>query len=165
MPLDERRPTNIRWAVFALACGTSWWMYLHRYVFALIKPRLVSEWHLDKEQLGLLDSAFSLTYMLFQFPLGIAADLSGVRLVLTGLMLVLCVGLALHAWAPSFKYLPVARALLGTGQSAVYASLSRIAQTWFPPAIRTTLQGIVGVLAGRIGGLCANLLFGSLLLG
>jgi len=148
-----------------LACGTSWWLYLHRYLFALIKPQLVDEWHLNKEQLGLLDSAFATSYTLFQFPLGIAADTAGVRLVLTGLMLLWCGGLALHAWAPTFKLLAVARALLGAGQSAVYAALNRVAQNWFPPAIRTTLQGLVGVLAGRIGGLSANLIFGSLLLG
>src|SRR5262245_35207162 len=119
MPQDPKRPTNVRWAVFALACGTSWWMYLHRYAFALIKPKLTEEWGLGKEQLGLLDSAFSLGYTLFQFPLGIAADAAGVRIVLTGLMLLWCSGLALHAWAPSFRYLALARALLGTGQSAV----------------------------------------------
>ena len=165
MPPPFSRPTNIRWVVFALASGTSWWMYLHRYVFALIKPQLASEWGLDKEQLGFLDSAFSMGYTLFQFPLGIAADAAGVHLVLTGLILLWCAGLAMHAWAPSFSFLAFARALLGLGQSAVYATLSRVAQMWFPPSVRTTLQGIVGVLAGRIGGLCANVLFGSLLLG
>jgi sugar phosphate permease len=165
MPLPSARPTNIRWVVFALASGTSWWMYLHRYVFALIKPKLVSEWGLNNEQLGFLDSAFSVGYTLFQFPLGVAADAAGVHLVLTGLILLWCSGLAMHAWAPSVKYLAFARGLLGMGQSAVYATLSRMAQMWFPPPIRTTLQGIVGVLAGRIGGLCANVLFGSLLLG
>ena len=165
MPLASARPTNVRWAVFALACGTSWWMYLHRYVFALIKPELVEEWGLRKEQLGLLDSAFSLGYTLFQFPLGVAADVAGVHVVLTGLILLWCGGLAMHAWAPSVKYLALARGLLGLGQSAVYATLSRTAQMWFPPSIRTTMQGIVGVLAGRVGGLCANVLFGSLLLG
>ena len=33
------KPTNVRWAIFGLACGTSWLLYLHRYTFALIKPR------------------------------------------------------------------------------------------------------------------------------
>ena len=26
-------PTNVRWAMFGLACGTSWLLYLHRYTF------------------------------------------------------------------------------------------------------------------------------------
>ena len=87
------------------------------------------------------------------------------HLVLTGLIVLWCLGLAMHAWAPSPKYLWYARATLGIGQSAVYASLSRMAQSWFPPPIRTTLQGMAGITAGRLGGLCANVLFGSLLLG
>jgi len=159
------KPTNVRWAIFAMACGTSWLLYLHRYTFALIKPELVRQWGLDKSELGLLDSAFSLTSTLFQFPLGVVADAVGVRLVLTGLIVLWCVGLGMHAWAPSPKFLWLARATLGAGQSAVYATLSRMAQSWFPASIRTTLQATAGITAGRLGGLCAYLLFGSVLLG
>src|SRR4051794_1059350 len=161
----HQRPTNVRWAVFGLACGTSWLLYLHRYTFALIKPALAEEWKLDKIELGLLDSAFSLSATLFQFPLGVAADWLGVRLVLTALILVWCLGLAMHAWAASPTYLWYARAIFGLGQSAVYSTLSRMAQSWFPASIRTTLQGLAGITSGRLGGMCAYLLFGSLLLG
>jgi sugar phosphate permease len=165
MPLSPDKPTNVRWAIFGLACGASWLLYLHRYTFALIKPALVEEWKLDKVQLGLLDSAFSLTSTGFQFPLGVTADVLGVRIVLTGLILLWCVGLGMHAWAPSPNQLWYARALFGAGQSAVYSTLSRMAQSWFPASIRTTLQGIAGISAGRLGGMCAYLLFGSLLMG
>jgi MFS family permease len=165
MPTHADRPTNIRWVVFGLACGTSWLLYLHRYVFALIKPELVKQWGLGKDDLGLLDSAFSATSTIFQFPLGATADVLGVHVVLTGLILLWCMGLSMHAWAPSPTYLWYARATLGIGQSAVYATLSRMAQSWFPPYIRTTLQGLAGISAGRLGGLSAYLLFGTLLLG
>jgi sugar phosphate permease len=159
------KPTNVRWAVFGLACGTSWLLYLHRYTFALIKPELVQEWQLNKVELGLLDSAFSLSSTLFQFPLGVVADLLGVRIVLTGLILLWCLGLAMHAFSPSPRYLMLARATFGMGQSAVYSTLSRMAKSWFPLEIRTTLQGIAGITSGRLGGMCAYLVFGSLLLG
>ncbi|HUE71210.1 MAG TPA: hypothetical protein VMP01_10025, partial [Pirellulaceae bacterium] len=86
MPTTAEKPTNVRWAVFGLACGTSWLLYLHRYVFALIKPELVKQWELGKDDLGLLDSAFSTASTVFQFPLGAAADVLGVHLVLTGLI-------------------------------------------------------------------------------
>jgi ACS family glucarate transporter-like MFS transporter len=158
-------PTHFRWVIFSLACGTSWLLYLHRYTFALIKPKLVDQWDLSKVELGLLDSAFSLTSTGFQFPLGFLADACGVRIVLTCLILVWCLGLGLHAWAPSPRYLWLARATLGLGQSAVYACLSRMARTWFPATIRTTLQGLAGITAGRLGGMCANVLFATVLLG
>lgn len=160
-----RRPTNVRWGVFTLACTTSWLLYLHRYVFALIKPEIAREWGLGKDELGVLDSVFSTFYTVFQVPLGIAADAWGVRLVLTGLIVLGSIGLGMQAWAGSSLQMWYARAILGIGQSAAYAALSRISRQWFPPTIRTTLQGFVGVMAGRIGGLSAYLLFGYLLLG
>lgn len=165
MSTTTPRPTNVRWIVFGLASSTSWLLYLHRYAFALIKPKLVEEWQLDEQQLGALDSAFFLTYALFQLPLGIAADVWGVRLVLTAMIVVWTLGLAMHAWGSSSGQLWYARATLGLGQSAVYAALTRISRQWFPRSIRTTLQGLVNVLAGRIGGLSANLLFSTLLIG
>ncbi len=159
------RATNIRWGVFGLALGTSWLLYLHRYVFAFIKPTLATEWGLSNTQLGQLDSAFSVSYMLFQFPLGVAADLAGVHLVLTGLMLAWFGGLALVAWAPTVTVMWIGQAMHGAGQSAVYACLNRVARMWYAPAVRTTLQGAVGVLAGRLGALSSSLVFTSLLLG
>jgi sugar phosphate permease len=163
--LNTAKPTNVRWTVFALASSTSWLLYLHRYAFALIKPKLVEEWQLDAQQLGALDSAFFITYSFFQLPLGVATDVWGVRLVLTGMIVVWTVGLGMHAMAGSSSQMWYARATLGLGQSAVYAALTRVSRQWFPPSIRTTLQGMVNVLAGRVGGLSANLLFSTLLIG
>jgi MFS transporter, ACS family, glucarate transporter len=165
MQPDTERPTNIRGRIFALACGTSWLLYLHRYTFSLIKPQLAEEWNLKSDELGLLDSAFSLCYTVFQVPLGVACDAIGVRLILTGMIVVWSIGLGLHAGATTTSALWYARALMGAGQSAVYAALNRISRQWFAPGVRTTLQGFVAATAGRIGGMSAGLLFGTLLVG
>lgn len=165
LPSEPVPPTNIRWCVFSLAFATSALLYLHRYVFAFIKPILAREWDLSNTELGAIDTAFSLCYTLVQFPLAIGADALGVHLVLTVLFVVWCSGLGLMAWAPSAKWMWYAQALLGTGQSAVYACLSRIARTWFPQAIRTTLTGLVAIFAGRLGALCSSLVFTTLMLG
>ena len=159
------KPTEFRWVVFSMACGTSWLLYFHRYMFGLIKPELVREYGLDTGQLGLLDGAFSTFYTGLQFPIGLAADFLGVQIVLTALGLVGSLGLALHAWAPSADELWYARAILGAGQSAVFACVSRITRTWFPSSSRTTVQGWVGVFFGRFGGMSCNLIVGSFLLG
>ncbi|MDG1893841.1 MAG: MFS transporter [Fuerstiella sp.] len=132
------RPTQYRWTVLALGCGTSWMLYLHRYMFALIKPSLKQQWGLGTDELGYLDSAFSLCYLIFQVPLGALADVAGAHLILTLLILIWSVGLGLHAWAPSVKALGLARAVLGAGQSAVFACLSRISRTWIPADVRTS---------------------------
>jgi sugar phosphate permease len=165
VPHDDPRATSVRWIVFSLAFATSWMLYLHRYVFAFVKPFLATEWGLTNTQLGQLDSAFSVCYTLWQFPLAVLADVAGVHLVLTALILAWCSGLGLMAWAPSARWMWVALATLGSGQSAVYACLSRVARSWYPPAVRTTLLGSVGVLAGRLGALSASLIFSTLLIG
>ena len=158
-------PTRIRWIVFALGCSTSWLLYLHRYAFALIKPKLTTEWGLGSSELGLLDFAFSTCYMVFQIPAGLLADFAGVHLVLTGLILIWSAALAMHAWAPNVGALWWARSLLGVGQSGAFASLNRMTRDWFPLGVRATVQGFVGVLSGRLGGVSANLLIASLMIG
>ena len=158
-------PSRVRWIVFALAFGTSWLLYLHRYMFAMIKPAIAEEWGTDPAELGVIDSVFALFYVIPQIPIAIAADVAGVYLILPILIIIWCAGLAMHAWAPSIKALGVARAVLGLGQSAVFANLNKISPGWYPFGIRTTLQGLVGVFAGRFGGLSASLIFGFLLLG
>ncbi|MBI2479220.1 MAG: MFS transporter, partial [Planctomycetia bacterium] len=165
MSIDDHRPTHFRWNIFVVACGTSWLLYLHRYIFGLIKPVLVEEWQLGKDELGLLDSAFSISYTGFQIPLGVATNAFGVHGMLTCMIVVWSIGLGMHAWPPSGKYLWLARATLGLGQSAVFAAQSQITRTWFPRSVRTTVQGWLGVFFGRFGGLSANLLVGSVLLG
>lgn len=165
MPIDDRRPTHFRWNVFVLACGTSWLLYLHRYIFGLIKPVLAEEWQLGKDELGVLDSAFSIAYTGFQLPLGVATNALGSHLMLTAMIVVWSVGLGMHAWVANSKQMLAARAMLGLGQSAVFAALSQITRTWFPLSVRTTVQGWLGVFFGRFGGLSANLLVGSVLLG
>ncbi len=162
--LSSQRPTNFRWIIFALSCGTSWFLYLHRYMFGLIKPKLMEEYDLSNTQLGLLDSTFSLCYSVFQVPMGIGVDAFGVHLMLTGMILLWCLGLAFHV-LPPMGGLSIARATLGTGQAGVFAALSRVTKQWFPPIVRTTVQGWVGVFFGRAGGVCANLIIGSLVLG
>ncbi len=140
-------------------------LYLHRYIFGLIKPTLQEEFELGETELGLLDSGFATFYSACQVPMGVAIDGLGVHLILTAMIIVWCVGLGLHAWAPQKEQLWYGRAVLGAGQSGVFAALSRVTRSWFPASVRTTVQGWVGVFFGRIGGMSANLLVGSLILG
>ncbi|MFP6764223.1 MAG: MFS transporter [Planctomycetaceae bacterium] len=159
------RPTQFRKIVFVLACGTSWLLYLHRYVFGIIKPQLQTEFGLSKTDLGLLDSGFSVFYAGCQVPMGLAIDAAGVRYMLTGAIFVWCVGLALHALATGPSMLVGGRVVLGTGQAGVYAALSRVTRNWFPASSRTTVQGWIGVFFGRIGGVSSNLLVATVMIG
>jgi len=164
MMLPER-PTRFRWVVFFLGCATSWMLYLHRYAFGLIKPKLQDELQLSNTELGLLDSAFFLFYTWCQVPSGILMDLWGAHLFLGLSIIVWSVAMALHAGVTSVNALWYVRAGFGASQAGAYAGLARITRTWFPESVRTTAQGWIGIFSGRMGGACANLLFATLLIG
>jgi ACS family glucarate transporter-like MFS transporter len=162
---SPQRPTHVRWIVFGLGVATSWLLYLHRYVFGFLKPILAEEWGLSNEALGDIDSAFAAAYIVFQFPLAVLADAFGVHLILPLLLIVWLAGLGLMARSTSADGMWWGQAVLATGQSAVYACLNRVGRMWYPPRLLTTMQGAVGILAGRLGGWSASLIFATLLLG
>jgi ACS family glucarate transporter-like MFS transporter/ACS family D-galactonate transporter-like MFS transporter len=140
-------------------------LYLHRYTFAAIKPKLQEEWGLGNVELGMLDSAFSLFYMLFQIPGGILADLMGAHYFLAAIVVLWSLALGLHGWAPNLMALRVVRAAFGTFQAGAYATLSRVTRNWFAPSVRTSVQGWMGVFFGRMGAAFSNLIFATFLIG
>jgi ACS family hexuronate transporter-like MFS transporter len=140
-------------------------LYLHRYTFGLIKPKLQEEFGWSSTELGLLDGAFSFCYSVFQVPAGILADLAGARVFLVASIALWSLALGLVALAPDLAWMRVARAAFGASQSGCYAALSRVTRRWFPLSVRTTVQGVMAVFCGRLGGVSANLVFASFLIG
>ncbi len=163
--MSTDRPTRVRYMVFVLGFGTSWMLYLHRYSFALIKPFLKEELDVSNTELGMMDTVFSITYAGLQFPTGLLGDMAGVHWLLGGLILLWSIALAGHAWAPTKGLLYVFRALFGAGQAGVFSLVGRLTRCWFPARVRTTVQGWVGVFAGRFGGLSANILVMTVMIG
>ena len=167
-PIESVRPespTRVRYTVFMLGFGTSWMLYLHRYSFALIKPFLKEELDVSNTELGMMDTVFAMTYAGLQFPTGLLGDMAGVHWLLGGLILLWSIALAGHAWAPTKGLLYVFRALFGAGQAGVFSLVGRLTRCWFPTRVRTTVQGWVGVFAGRFGGLSANILVMTVMIG
>ena len=74
--------------MFALACGASWFLYLHRYTWNVIAPYLEQDYGLSKTELGGIYSFFTPTYGLGQIPSGILCDWIGPHFFL-GLIIVL----------------------------------------------------------------------------
>src|SRR5262249_51081642 len=93
------RPTHVRWLIFALACATSWLLYLHRYSWGVIRPSFKADHPgLDDEQLGWLDGVFNLTYAIGQVPGGLAGDIFGARSVLAIIIFLWSLTVAGLAW-------------------------------------------------------------------
>ncbi|MDA0834056.1 MAG: MFS transporter [Planctomycetota bacterium] len=164
-PPSVEKPTNVRWIVFALACGTSWMLYFHRYAFSLVKTFLITEWDVSKEELGYVDSVFSICYAIFQVPAGLIADFLGTRLFLAACIGVWSGAVYGQTLATNTTGLAWALGFSGMAQAGTYPMLNKVSRLWFPSSIRTTLQGWIGVFFGRLGGFSSHLIIMALAIG
>lgn len=103
-----------------------------RTVNAVIAPDLVAEIGLSAGELGLMSSAFFLTFAAFQLPLGILLDRFGPRRTEACLMLIAAIGAAIFAASHTATGLIVGRALLGLGTSACLMAAMTAFVLWFP---------------------------------
>ena len=67
MLTSNAKPTGFRWAVFGLACGTSWLLYLHRYAFALLSRNLSGSGNSTKSNWDCSTALFRLARPYFSF--------------------------------------------------------------------------------------------------
>ena len=59
---EPPRPTGVRWRVFALACGTSFLLYLHRYTWNIVGPKLQDEFGFSNLQISGILAWWSVAY-------------------------------------------------------------------------------------------------------
>ena len=157
--------TRVRWVVFALACGMSFLLYLHRYTWGFVRIKLGEEFGWDNVQLGWLDSAFMVSYSAGQIPGGMLGDWFGPRGILAGMALLWSLAMGATAWAGSMFSMQTVRVLFGLGQAGCYPNLSKVTRVWFPLSERTAVQGLVSSFFGRMGGAASFVLIGTLMLG
>ncbi|TRZ92186.1 MFS transporter [bacterium] len=131
------------------ACGY-FLSYLLRNVNALISPDLVRTFQLDASDLGLLTSAYFLTFALFQPLLGVLLDRFGPRRVEGSLLLVAAAGSLLFAWSNNTFLLITGRGLIGLGVSACLMAGFQANALWFSQQRLAGLNGWV-LAAGGIG--------------
>lgn len=158
------KPTNVRWLIFALACGTSFLTYIHRYSWSVARPFVKEDYGISDVELGWLDAAFNLTYALAQFPGGLLGDFFGPRIVITLCMVVWSLAMVGPTLAGKFWGLLGVRLGFGLSQAACYPNLGKITKSWFPLKIRTSVQGMVASFSGRAGGAMAPFLIGTILM-
>jgi MFS family permease len=129
---------------------------LLRNVNAVLAPHLVASLSLSSGQLGLLTSAFFLSYALVQLPVGIFLDRYGPRKVQLVLMVVAGAGALLFANGQSFGELVVARALVGLGLGGCFMSAVKSISTWISPGKVPSVHGYL-IAVGGLGSASATL--------
>lgn len=156
--------SNVRWLIFALACGTSFLLYLHRYTWGAMKYQIADEFKLTPEQLGLLDGAFNFTYAGGQIPGGMLGDWFGAHFVLTIMIFLWSLSMGTMVFSKTFYHLMASRLLFGLAQAGCYPNVGKATKSWFPPSARTTVQGFI-TSSGRVGGAASFFIIGTVMLG
>ena len=87
--------------------------YNLRSINAVIAPELMHDLGITATGLGLLTSAYFLSFGLFQLPLGLLLDRYGPRRVEAALLLIAAAGCVLFGLGTTLSTLVVARALIG----------------------------------------------------
>jgi predicted MFS family arabinose efflux permease len=129
--------------------------YFYRYVNAVIAKDLVRDFSLVPADLGLLTSAYFLSFALAQLPLGVALDRFGPRRCTATLFCVAAAGALIFGLARDLAMLSIGRALIGLGVSAGLMGSIKAFTLWFPRERLTALSGwMIGI--GSLGTLSAT---------
>ena len=136
------------------ACGY-FISYLYRVVNAVIAPNLVSDTGADPSELGLLTSAYFLTFAAAQLPLGVLLDRYGPRKIESFLLIFAAAGAFVFAMAESITGLVIGRALIGFGVSACLMAAFKAFVLWFRREQLPLINGLQ-MAAGGLGALAAT---------
>lgn len=126
--------------------------YLYRVVNAVMAPELTADLGVGPADLGLLTSAYFLTFAAFQLPLGILLDRYGPRRTEAALLLFAALGAFLFSVAENTNSLIVARAFIGFGVSACLMGAFKAYVLWFPKEKLPMINGFQ-MTAGSLGAL------------
>lgn len=130
--------------------------YALRAINAVIAPALVAELGLSNADLGLLSSAYFVSFGALQLPLGIWLDKYGPRRTESALLLCAALGAAVFATSTSLAGLWIGRALIGAGVSACLMASLKAYRQWFAIAQQSQLASWM-LVAGTAGALTATM--------
>jgi nitrate/nitrite transporter NarK len=148
--------SNPSWLRVFLPFAVAYFLsYLLRNANAVIAPELTDELALTAADLGLLTSAYFLSFGIFQLPLGILLDRYGPRRVESSLLLFAAAGTLVFAMGHSIAELSLGRALVGIGVSACLMAALKNFWQWYPAERQASLNGAV-MVAGGLGAVTAS---------
>lgn len=141
--------------VFLCFASAYFLSYAFRAINAVIAPDLLQDVGLHNADLGLLSSAYFLSFAALQLPLGIWLDKYGPRRTESALLLFAAAGSALFASSSTLSGLWIGRALIGVGVSACLMASYKAYRQWFPAERQAQLASWM-LVAGTSGALAAT---------
>ena len=129
--------------------------YLYRVINAVVYPDLSRDLGLSADSIGLLTSAYFLTFAAAQLPIGVALDRFGPRRVQAPMLLVAAAGAVLFSHADSVEQLVVARGLIGLGVAGSLMAAIKACSLWLPPE-RLPLATALLLSVGGMGAMAST---------
>jgi MFS transporter, ACS family, glucarate transporter len=152
-PREGRGLGPVRYRVLAFTVALAGITYLDRVCIAKMAPDIQRDLHLSDERMGIVFSAFTLAYALFEIPTGAWGDRIGTRRVLTRIVAWWSTFTIATAAAAGYVSLLITRFLFGVGEAGAFPNVSRTLSRWFPASERGKAQGIFFAGAHLGGGL------------
>ncbi len=141
--------------VFAPFAAGYFFSYLFRTINGPLSDRLLAEFGWNARTLGLLTSAYFLTFAAFQLPLGTLVDRFGPRRVQGALSLVAACGALLFGLGDSLAALIIARAMIGLGTSGALMAGLKALNIWVPKSRLAAMNGLY-VMWGGLGAMAST---------
>ncbi len=129
--------------------------YLFRTISAVTADPLTTEFGLSPSSLGLLTSAYFLTFAAAQIPIGVFLDRYGPRRVQAVLLVLAAGGAAMFGASDGFFSLLAGRALIGLGVAAALTAGLKATVLWFPHERVALVNGWM-VMLGALGAVTAT---------
>jgi MFS transporter, ACS family, glucarate transporter len=174
---ESERSARVRRQVVIFGASLAFLSFVDRAAISQAAPAISRELHLSPAQMGLVFSAFGLSYAACEIPSGWLCDRFGARNLLTRVVLWWSLFTAATGWAWNLPSLAITRLLFGAGESGCFPGLARVFRTWLSPRERNSAEGIkaaaarwgaaitpamMALLSGWFGWRRTFLLFGTL---
>ena len=151
------KATRTRYWVIVFAISLAIIQYIDRVAISQAMPDIARDLSFSDQQRGLVFSAFTLAYALFEIPTGWLGDKIGARKVLMRVVLWWSFFTAATGWAWNYFSMLVTRFLFGAGEAGCFPNLTKAFSAWLPTHDRTHAQALMW-MGARWGGASAPLL-------
>ncbi|GAA1781693.1 MFS transporter [Streptomonospora arabica] len=138
------------WLVWGIGVSVYFLAMFHRNGLGAAALEAQERFDAGPALLSMLPMLQLLVYVVLQVPTGLLADRVGPRVSLTAGAVLMAVGVALFAVAPSLGTAIAGRVLIGMGDAVTFLNVIRLAALWFPRSRYALVSGLTGV-AGGIG--------------
>jgi MFS family permease len=119
-----------------------------RYGYGLLLPQMLPSLAISKTEAGIIYSSYFIAYTVFSPILGLMADRSDARILLTLFVVLLGIGALLMSFASSVINASLFFALAGIGHSACWVPFVTVVQRWVSERRRGTALALVDLGSG-----------------